>query len=343
MVARKANLTQIFLLDSQTAKRYTEILKGLGEGGVKFIRTKSKRFLGGVSMMKRLSMLVCVLLVGIPVLVQAEPISFDQAANVTGMTGIELGAEFDYSYEKIEEQGAAAVESTVNDIPIFLRLGFPVLEAKITVPYGSVKSNVQAAQDENYSGMKDIGVGIKTGLLGLPIFNVALGVNMNFPTGEVEQYLGEGFNFYPYLAADLDIMIAILHANVGWEYRGEYDKNTQVGLDANNDPVYEPVKLNPGDATHWRLGAEVPTGGDVFTIHAELLGSTYGEVTSAGDAVQNSKGQTMTFIPGISLKKGYFKAKIGYAIPLEVQEDRPTAAERFDWRIIGGVSLCFAF
>ncbi|MCK5241587.1 hypothetical protein KAR34_03975 [bacterium] len=295
-------------------------------------------------MLKKLSLLVCAMLVGSPLLAQAEPIAFDQAANVTGMTGIEIGAEFDYSYEKIEEEGQSAVESTVNDIPVFVRLGFPVLEAKITIPYGSVKSNIEAAQEENYSGIRDIGIGLKTGLLGLPVFNLALGVNFTLPTGDPEKYLGEGLDFYPFLAADMDIMFAKLHANVGYEYRGEYDKEEPVDVDINTgEIIYDPVKIKPGDGTHWRLGVEVPTGGDIFTIHAELLGSTYGEVKSAGQVLEDSAGNTMTFIPGISLKKGIFKAKIGYAIPLEVQDDRPTAAPRYDWRIIGGASLCFAF
>ncbi len=286
--------------------------------------------------MKKMLGIVCAVLVGLPVLVQAEPISFEQAANVTGLTGIEVGVEFDYSYEKIEEEGMSAVENSIMDIPVFIRLGFPVLEAKLTIPYGTVQSNVEAVGDENYSGMRDLGIGLKTGLLGLPLFNLAAGLNFTLPTGDVEKYLGEGLNLYPFLAADLDIMIMKLHANLGYEYRGEYDKENLVGT------VMEPVKVKPGDATHWALGIEIPTG-DVFTLHAELKGTSYGEATSAGDLVENSKGNTMTFYPGISLKQGIFKAKIGYGIPLEDENDRPLYAERSDWRLLGSASLIFAF
>ncbi|MBN1595331.1 transporter [candidate division FCPU426 bacterium] len=292
-------------------------------------------------MFKKSTMAICAGLVAVPLLASGEPIAFDQAANVTGLTGIEAGAEFDYSYEKIETEGQAAVESTVSDIPVFLRLGFPVLEAKLTVPFGSVKSNVEAVGEENYSGVKDLGIGLKTGLLGLPLFNLAVGVNFTLPTGDPEKYLGEGLDFNPYVAADVDITLMKLHANVGYEYRGEYNKEIDISTDPAN-PQYEPVKIKPGDAMHWALGVEIPTG-DIFKIHAELLGVSYGEVKSADQVVENSAGNTMTFIPGISLQQGIFKAKVGYGIPVEVEDDRPAYAPRYDWRIIGGASLIFAF
>jgi len=291
-------------------------------------------------MFKRCSCLFTIILLGVPMLANAEPIAFEQAANVTGMTGIEIGCEIDYSYEKIEQEGASAIENTITDIPIFVRLGFPVLEIKLTMPYGNVSDNVSAAMGEDFSGIRNVGVGLKTGLLALPIFNLAVGLNTKFPTAEPEKYFfGEGLALNPFMAADLDIMIVKLHAHVGYEYRGGYNTSFNPLTSVN---LTDAVELKPGDATKWALGIEIPTG-DFFFLHAELIGTSYGEVKLDGNPIEDSAGSTMSFVPGIRLQKGPFKAKFGYAIPLEKAEDRPQAAPRSDWRIIGGVSLLFGF
>jgi len=178
-----------------------------------------KRFLGTA---------VLLLAGGLAVGAAAEPISFEQAANVTGLTGIQVGVDCDYSYEKISAGGdtrTAEIENTVMQLPVFIRVGLPIMEIKLTVPYGNIKDNAAAVKSNNYSGVQNIGVGLKTGLVGLPIFNLAAGLNTKFPTAEPEKYFfGEGLALNPFLAADLDVVLFKLHANVGYQYRGQYKK-----------------------------------------------------------------------------------------------------------------------
>jgi hypothetical protein len=102
----------------------------------------------------------------------------------------------------------------------------------------------------------------------------------------------------------------------------------------------EAVAVKPGDATHYALGVEIPTS-DSFFLMAELLGTSYGEVKIAEVAVPDTSGMTLQFVPGVRLKAGLFNAKLGVAIPLENQDDRPELAPRADWRILGGASLRF--
>ncbi len=270
----------------------------------------------------------------------AEPIAFEQAANVTGMGGFEVGAEVDYAYEKIEEQGlGATIEQTLLDIPVFLRVGIPILEAKLTIPYGSVESDIQNVRNENFSGIKDIGLQLKTGLLSLPNFAAALGLATGFPTGDPMKYLGEGLDLFPFAAVDMDLVFLKLHGNIGYEYRGEY----AVDVDPATGAVSQGLKVKPGDATHYALGVEIPAG-ETFSLHAELLGSSYGGVKIGGNPLADSAGSTLSVLPGVRAKAGPLKAKLGVEIPLTRQEDRPALgyAPRSDWRILGGVSLQFS-
>jgi hypothetical protein len=292
--------------------------------------------------MTRLSWAGTILLVtGLVATAGAEPISFEQAANVTGLAGIQIGVDADYSYEKIEAGGntmMSALENSVMDLPIFIRFGLPILEAKLTVPYGSVKNNADAAKNQNYSGFRNIGLGLKTGLLALPVFNLAVGLNTRFPTGDPGHYIyGEGLDLNPFLAADLNVVVFKLHANVGYEYRGKYN----TSFNPLTEDSSQSYTVKPGDATHYALGLEIPTG-DLFTLICELNGTKYGAVQIENTTLPDTgAGMTLHVIPGIQLQKGFFRAHVGLSLPLEKQSERPELAPRDDWRILAGASLVF--
>jgi hypothetical protein len=284
--------------------------------------------------------LVGALLMGLPLAGYSEPISFEQAANVTGLAGIQVGFDFDYSYEKIQEEGLqTAIESKLTEIPIFVRVGLPILEIKLSTPYGDLQNNVKSAGAQDFSGIKDIGLGLKTPLLPLPFFTLAVGLQTNFPTADPIYYIfGDGLAIDPYLAADVDLMMFKLHANIGYEYRAGYE----INADLYNQNVTGDVTLDPGDAIHFALGAEIPAT-SLFYLNLELIGTQYGVSKLGSLEVPDSAGRTMSLVPGIRLQKGIFKAKFGVAIPLEEKTDRPAFgfAPRSDWKIIAGASLLF--
>jgi hypothetical protein len=295
--------------------------------------------------MKRLAAALCVAGLSLSGWAWAEPIAFEQAANVTGLAGIEVGADFDYAYTDFQKTGFAENKQTMNDVPVFVRVGLPILEAKVTVPYGSAKNTVQdnlgkTSQDQNYSGLENVGLMVKTAL-SLPVLSLGGGVNANFPTGDPNKYLGEGLDLQPFVAAGIDAMVIKINANAAFKYRGDYNFAV-TSLDANGQPVVsQGVTLKPGNDVSYAVGLEIPAG-DLISLHAELLGDSYSAATLGGNTLDNSGGRTLTLVPGIRLHAGPFKAKIAYEIPLEKKEDRPEYAPAADWRILAGVSLQFS-
>lgn len=274
----------------------------------------------------------------LPMVAGAEPIAFEQAANVTGMAGIEVGANVDYAYTKVESGGVTLSEQTLMDVPVFVRVGIPILEGLLTLPYGTVKNSVT---DESFSGVKDVGLMLKTGLLTLPMFSFALGLDTTLPTGDPLKLLGEGLNLNPFAAAGIDAGLLKLHANVGFRYRAEYAIDL-VGVDSYGNPVIDSgVKLKPGDAVNFAVGVEIPAG-DMISLHAELVGANYGEVKLDGTAIPDSAGMTLSVVPGVRLHTGPLKVKLGAQIPLENKDKRPAYAPTSDWRVLGGLSLQFS-
>lgn len=297
--------------------------------------------------MKKWMGLLCAVVVGMPVLAGAEPIAFEQAANVTGLAGVEVGVDFDYSSTKLMAGDVALSESQVSDLPVFVRAGIPVLEARVTVPYGvanTIKDSI-TNEEANYSGIRDVGLMLKTGLLSLPVFSVAFGLDTTFPTGDPTKYLGKGLDLNPFLAAGINAGLVKINANVGFEYRGEFTVKPEI--DASGVTLRPEYKVNPGDAFTYAVGVEVPAG-DVFSLHAELLGAGYSEMKRTQDgtevAVPNSIGSTMTLVPGIRAHAGPFKAKVGVEIPVTKNEDFKLTqnSDQADLRVIAGASLQFS-
>lgn len=281
----------------------------------------------------------------------AEPITFEQAANVTGLGGVEVGFNVDYSYTKFPDIAGITSDQSLMDVPVFVRVGIPVLEAKLTAPYGSVKSTAKDVatsgnvSEETFNGFRNIGLMVKTGLLNLSLFSLGLGVDTRFPNTDALQYVQEGLMLNPFVAAGVDLSVLKLHANVGFQYRGQF--TIKPKLDDAGLTLVPGYDVKPGDAFTFALAAEVPMG-EVFSLLAELKGAGYSEakVTESGTtvAVPNSIGSSMTVVPGIRAHAGPLKAKVGVEIPVTKNEDlklTPNGTQA-DWRVIAGASLQFS-
>lgn len=285
-------------------------------------------------MRKRFISFLAIVFLGSTSLAQAEPIAFEQAANVTGMAGFEVGTNVDYSYMKIEEAGLATLENTIMEVPIFIRAGIPVLEVKLELPYSSLQSSIA---DQDASGIQEIGFMIKSGLLTLPVFSFALGVDTVFPIADPMLYLSEGLNLAPFAAVGLDLQVLKVHGNLSYRYRAQH--TVDIAYDPGTGVVVTPgVELKPGDSVNFAAGLEIPAG-EMITIHAELLVASYGEVNLDGVTLADSAGMVLSLVPGIRLKAGPLKAKLGFQIPLESKDDRPAYAPIADWRVLAGLSF----
>ncbi len=297
-------------------------------------------------MIKKIASVLCLVSLGLAPLAWAEPIAFEQASNVCGLAGVEVGANMDYSYQKVEKEGLPKTENTLMDVPVFVRVGLPIMEAKVSMPYGTVKNKVTQAQNgdsesKDFSGVKNVGIMLKSALT-LPVVSVGGGLDMTVPTGDPKKYLSEGLDVMPFVAAGVDAMVVKFNANVGFKYRGDY-KVEGIKYDANTGQttIDQGIKVKPGNATHYAVGLEVPAG-DMLSLHAELVGDNYGAAAYDGNVLDGSGGRTMSVVPGIRLHAGPLKAKIAYSIPVEKKEDRPSYAPTADWRILAGLSLQFS-
>ncbi len=278
----------------------------------------------------------------------AEPITFEQAANVTGLGGVEVGFDVDYAYTKFSQGDLTLAEQTKTDIPVFVRVGIPVLELKVTAPYGSVKTTVQdalASEEQSFNGFRNVGVMVKTSLLSLPMLSLGLGLDTLFPNTDALQYVREGLKVNPFVAAGVDLSFVKLNANLGFQYRGEFTLRPE--MDDSGITLVPETSLKPGDAFTYAVGVEIPAG-DVFSVLAEVRGAGYSEAKATVDgtsiAVPNSAGATMTLVPGVRAKMGPVKAKLGVEIPVTRNEDFKLTqnAPQADWRVIAGASLQFS-
>jgi hypothetical protein len=275
----------------------------------------------------------------LPGLAAAQTISFEQAANVTGAGGIEFGVDFDYAHDTLQNQGVGTTFSqTALELPVYVRAGISALEAQLTVPYADVRNNYNTfPQDHTNNGWENLSLMIKSNFIQLPFFNLAVGLNTFFPTGNVSNDFNQGLDLTPFLAADVDFPMLRLHANLGYLYSGQYNATT--------DPVTRQTiaetTIKPGDATTWALGLELPVG-PVISLNAELQGVKYGPAQFNGSDLESSPGTTLSFFPGIQFLALPFKAHLGLELPLERREDRPEFLSRPDWRVLGGVSLQFS-
>jgi len=270
----------------------------------------------------------------------AEPISFEQAANVTGKGGIEIGADFNYSARSLERQGLGTTfNQTLWDVPVFVRAGISGLEGKVTLPFGSIRDNYNAfgVTDRAFSGLENIGLMAKLNFLQLDLLNAAVGLDTLFPTTDAQRYLHTGQNFTPFAAVDVDLKAIKVHGNLGYQYTGKYTTDT----DPITGQTTSTLDVTPGNVTKWALGVELPVS-EVFSLDAEFLGAKYGPIQFNGSDISNGPGTTKSFVPGIRFTALPLKAKLGLELPLESKSERPAIVPRGDWRVLGGVSLEFA-
>jgi hypothetical protein len=274
-----------------------------------------------------------------PIIAAAEPISFEQAANVTGGGGIQMGFDLCHTYKYLE--GAS---NTLTELPIFVRAGIPWLEGRLTIPYGNVYQLGDIRGSGEFTGIEDVGLMLKSCVISLPAFSLALGVDSTFPTGDPTRYLGAGLNINPFLAAGGDAGIIKIYANVGYRFLGEYSlgEYEMTRFDGYSFVrVKEELNVKPGDTINFALGLEIPTS-EFVSLHAEVNGVTYKDRQFNGRVLAGSSGVLISVVPGVRLHIGPFKAKFGIEVPLWDKANWPTSTQEYDWRLLSGMSLQYS-
>jgi opacity protein-like surface antigen len=285
--------------------------------------------------MKKILMAMVMLAFGIP-LGHAEPLSFEQAANVTGSNGgFQLGAGYSYGSQNVPQGDTPAISRFYSNVPIFARLGFPGFEIRVAAPYSSIASNIQEHGLTDVQGFRNIDLGAKFNALLLPFMDFGVGAGVVLPTIDANQYLyGEGLAVTPFAALDILTDPLLFHFNLGYTYVSQYQRATPNGETT--------IAFRPGDEWHYGVGVEVAPVEPLWIL-AEFSGTYYGQAKSAGDFVSSSGGNIMSFFPGLRLQCTPLKAKAGVEIPLTPKANRPAFVPNYDWRLMGEVSLLVPF
>jgi hypothetical protein len=263
----------------------------------------------------------------------AEPIAFEQAANVTGAGGIEIGANALIWGD---------ISASVTDIPVFVRGGLPFFEAKVTVPFGIRDTNNFNLGTLHTRGLEDIELMVKSAFIRSPGFSMAAGVDSSFPTGDKEKGLGEGLDIDPFLAVGIEAEFLKIHANLGYRFRGEYALGKIDIVDSNYMLIAQrDLMIKPGDALHLSLGLELPVGG-IVSFHADLLAALYGASAINGQNASNEGHYMSILVPGVRVHIGPFKALAGIELPIGTMQNGPDFTALYEWRFIAGVAYLFA-
>jgi len=274
---------------------------------------------------------------------RAEPLSFDQAANVTGVHGgIEFGTDFSHGRQTVRRPESAEIERTVTAFPVFVRLGLPCAEARFSAPGSIIRSPIEESGNWNESAIRSLDVSLKANGYTLPVLALAAGLSASFPRLNPDQYLyGESLQLYPFLA--MDVMSPpdayAIHLHAGYRFTFPYQRRS---LQADGRAAGPEFSFNPGDLFFGAAGVEVPVIREVWIL-GEFSISRYGRSRVDGNAVQDSDGWTLSAVPGIRFESGGFKAKLGVEVPLEARSSRPLFESRYLWRILAAASLRFPF
>jgi hypothetical protein len=286
--------------------------------------------------MKGFIPLACLVLMAIPGSVSGEPLSFEQAANVTGFHGgVEYGLDAAYGLAFVPRLDQRTIARRVFEVPLVLHLGWPALEFSLDMPYANIRTDPAESRQVYFSGFRGIGAGAKYNVFVLPLLTLGAGVQGHLPILGQDQWLyGEGLSVYPFVAGDVITNYFIFHLHIGWNYGVPYQRLQEEG---NNT-----VTFKPADTLRIALGAETEIDhGFWFLLEAADL--AYGQAFSGGEYLPQSDRTIFTLTPGFRFQSSPFKFKAGVQIPLSGANRWPAFAPTYDWLILAGVSLVYPF
>lgn len=254
--------------------------------------------------------------------VVAEPILTEEAKCLEkGNMEIGLTASYGVDFWKWDNiAGDNNVSLLVIQIPVKYGVS-DKLQLNLNLPYRSWKSEMEIGTtkaDSDEAGLGQIAVGGKVGTSE----NIAIGLDVQSPTGDVDKSLGEGTNVGLNLIATGNLDPVKISGNAGYLLKSKYE-------DKDN------VKYDPGDAIILRTAVEYPL--DEISIIGEAQGQIFGKTKVNDIKDDNSDGSTIDLLLGGQYLKDALKLKLGVEFAVG-DEDYRAGLNHFydswDWKVI---------
>ena len=261
----------------------------------------------------------------------AEPILTEQVKTVPA-NNLEIGLACSYGvdtwdWEDASQAGSSKVSLTTVQVPIKYGVN-DKLQLNLNIPYRAWDSSIEfggATATADDSGIGQVSVGAKYALNDM----LAVGLDIQTPTGDVDKGLGEGTNVGVLLACQKEFKPVIIHGNLGYLYKSEYEDEHDV-------------KHDPADPIIIRAAVEYPL--NMLTPFAEAQVQFLGKSKTAGIDIPDSSGSTIDFLVGSQYQKDNLKAKLGLEFAAGDEDLRGGTFQFYDswdWKIIASVSYMF--
>lgn len=253
----------------------------------------------------------------------AEPILTEEAKCLE-KGSIEIGLTASYGVDSWEWEDSTAGDSNVSLSAVQIPVKYGVsdkLQLNFNLPYRSWKSELEIGTvktDSDEAGLGQIAVGGKYGASE----NIAIGLNIQSPTGDVDKSLGEGTNVGLMFIASGNLDPLKISGNLGYLLKTKYEDEDDVEHD-------------PGDPIILRAALEYPMK-EILLI-GEAQGQIFGKTKVNDTEDDDSDGSTIDLLLGGQYLKDALKLKFG--IQFAVGDENYRAGlnhfyDSWDWKLI---------
>ncbi|HLD34516.1 MAG TPA: transporter, partial [Patescibacteria group bacterium] len=216
--------------------------------------------------------------------------------------------------------GDSNVSLSVVQIPVKYGIS-DKLQLNLNLPYRSWNSELEIGAtkaDSDEAGLGQIAVGGKYGVSE----NIAIGLDIQTPTGDVDKSLGEGTNIGLNLIASSNLDPLKISGNLGYLLKTKYEDEDDVEHD-------------PGDPIILRAAVEYPI--ESISLIGEVQGQIFGKTKIDDTEFDDSDGSTIDLLLGGQYLKEAWKLKFGVEFALG-DEDYRAGLNHFydswDWKVI---------
>lgn len=271
-------------------------------------------------MRKILTACFCVLMAAS--IVVAEPILTEEAKCLE-KGSCEIGLTASYGVDAWEWDTIAG-DNNVSLLVVQIPVKYGVsdkLQLNLNLPYRSWKSEFEigtAKTDSDEAGLGQIAVGGKYGVSE----NIAIGLDVQSPTGDVDKSLGEGTNVGLNLIASGNLDPLKISGNLGYLMKTKYENENDVEYD-------------PGDPIILRAAVEYPI--ESISIIGEAQGQIFGKTKVNDTKNDDSDGSTIDLLLGGQYLKDAMKLKLGVGFALGDEDFRAGLNhfyDSWDWKVI---------
>ncbi len=272
----------------------------------------------------------CLSLVVLSSVASADPILTEQVKGVAA-NNLEAGLGISYGKDTWDWDSNITGENSLSltVIQAIFKYGLTdQLQLNMTLPYRSWKSKIEAngaSTSTDDSGIGQIGLGAKYSINDM----VAVGLDLQTPTGDVDKGLGEGTNVGLLLACARELKPVVISGNIGYLMKSEYEDEHDV-------------KHDPADLFIIRAAVEYPL--NEFSPFAEFQAQFFGKSKIASYDINESSGSTLDLLVGSQYARDNFKAKLGIQFALgdeDLRIGRMQFYDSADWKIVATVSYAF--